>query len=81
MGPWNGKGYDYIKFENLIWAQDTIKGLLDKWGDHPALYAIEPVNEPLVTTDQWALKIFYRNVRQMMRQKAPHLKAVFHDSF
>ena len=67
MGPWNGKGYDYIKFENLIWAQDTIKGLLDKWGNHPALYAIEPVNEPLVTTDQWALKIFYRNVRQMMR--------------
>jgi len=81
MGPWNGKGYDYIDFENLLWAQDTVIGLLDKWGHHPAVYAIEPVNEPWDKSDQWALKLFYRNVRHFMREKAPHLKFVFHDSF
>ena len=81
MGPYNGKGYDYIDFNNLLWAQDTVSGLVDKWGNHPALYAIEPVNEPWDKTDQWALKLFYRNVRHIMREKAPHLKFVFHDSF
>lgn len=81
MGPWNGTGYDYIDFNNLLWAQDTVMGLVNEWGNHPALYAIEPVNEPWEKSDQWALKLFYRNVRQFMREKAPHLKFVFHDSF
>jgi len=81
MGPWNGKSYDYIDFENLLWAEDTVKGLVEEWGNHPALYAIEPVNEPWDKSDQWALKLFYRNVRFFMREKAPHLKFVFHDSF
>lgn len=81
MGPWNGKSYDYIDFEGLLWAQDTVEGLIEEWGQHPALYAIEPVNEPWDKSDQWALKLFYRNVRHIMRTKAPHLKFVFHDSF
>lgn len=51
MGPWNGKGYDYIDFEALLWAQDTVIGLVDEWGHHPAVYAIEPVNEPWEFTD------------------------------
>ena len=51
MGPWNGKSYDYIDFEGLLWAQDTIKGLLKEWGHHPAVYAIEPVNEPWDKSD------------------------------
>ena len=81
MGPWNGSGYDFIDFNNLLWAQDTVNGLVDTWGYHPAVYAIEPVNEPWEFSDQWALKLFYRNVRHFMREKAPHLKFVFHDSF
>ena len=81
MGPWNGKSYDYIDFEGLLWAEDTIRGLLKEWGHHPAVYAIQPVNEPWSKSDQWALKLFYRNVRQMIRLEAPHLKFVFHDSF
>ena len=51
MGPWNGTGYDYIDFNNLLWAQDTVMGLVNEWGNHPALYAIEPVNEPWEKTD------------------------------
>ena len=56
MGPYNGKGYDYIDFNNLLWAQDTVSGLVDKWGNHPALYAIQPVNEPWYCTDLTLLK-------------------------
>jgi len=81
MGPWNGQSYDYIDFESLLWAQDTVMGLVERWGNHPAVYAIEPVNEPWDKSDQWALKLFYRNVRHFMREKAPNLKFVFHDSF
>ena len=81
MGPWNGDSYDYIDFENLAWAVNTMDGLLDEWGHHPAVYAMEPVNEPWEHTDLWALKLFYRNVRALMRRKNPELVFVFHESF
>ena len=81
MGPWNGDSYDYIDFANLEWAVNTIDGLLEEWGEYPALYAIEPVNEPWEYTDLWALKLFYRNVRALMRRKQPRLQFVFHESF
>jgi len=51
MGPWNGNSYDFIDFNNLLWAQDTVSGIVDRWGNHPALYAIEPVNEPWPQSD------------------------------
>jgi len=51
------------------------------WGTHPAVYAIEPLNEPWWSTPKDELKNFYRSVRANMKLKAPHLKFVFHDSF
>lgn len=44
-----------------------MQGLLNKWGDHEALYAIEPVNEPWWNSDLDVLMQFYRDVRNMMR--------------
>ena len=81
MGPWNGDSYDYIDFKSLDWAVDTMDGLLDEWGHHPAVYAMEPVNEPWGKSDMWALKLFYRNVRALMRRKSPDLLFVFHHAF
>ena len=83
MGEWdNDKGqYTYMKWENLAWAHDTVSGLLDVWGDHPALYAIEPVNEPWWSSDLAVLTDFYRGVRNMMKERQPRLKFVFHDAF
>ena len=78
MNTWS---YPEINQDNLDWALDTIQGLLDTWGTHDALYAIEPVNEPWWATDLDTLKDFYRNVRNLMRDQQPHLKFVFHDSF
>jgi len=48
MGEWDAAAGHYISinYDNINWAKDTIQGLLNTWGDHPALAAIEPVNEP-----------------------------------
>ena len=81
MGPWGDNRYKYINLDNIDWAVGTIDGLLDEWGHHPAVYAIEPVNEPWWSSDLPLLKGYYRRVHAHMKAKAPQLKFVFHDSF
>ena len=83
MGEWDLERGRYvsINYENIDFAVDTIQGLLDRWGNHPALYAIEPVNEPWWSSDLNTLKYFYRRVRTMMRNFNPDLVFVFHDAF
>lgn len=54
---------------------------MDKWGQHPALYAFEPVNEPWQHSDLPTLKDFYRSARDIIRKSNPDVKFVFHDSF
>jgi len=66
MGPWNGSAYDYIQTSRMSWALDTVSGLLDRWGSHPAVYALEPVNEPWWSSDMALLKGFYRDVHAMI---------------
>ena len=53
-------------------------GLVDRWGNHPAVFAMEPVNEPSESSDMPTLRSFYRRVRDLMRTKAPHLYFVFY---
>lgn len=83
MGQWNSesKKYDNINWDNIHFAEETVFGLLDRWGNHPALFAVQPVNEPWWNSDIDTLKTFYRDVRQRMKEQTPHLKFVFHDSF
>lgn len=81
MGPWGDNEYKYINLDNIDWAVDTIDGLLDTWGHHPAVYAIEPVNEPWWSSDLALLRGYYRRVHARMQKAAPHLKFVFHDAF
>merc|ERR1712151_1028155 len=81
MGPWGDNQYKYINLDRIDWAVDTIDGLLEEWGHHPAVYAIEPVNEPWWSSDLPLLKGFYRRVHSHMKEKAPHLKFVFHNAF
>lgn len=83
MGEWDNEKGEYVSInqENIDWAKDTIQGLLDKWGDHQGVVAIEPVNEPWWSSDIPTLKQFYRDVRQMMKEQQPRLKFVFHDAF
>ena len=89
LGEWMGT-YDmdkqnciYVNYnwDNIAFAVDTIQGLLEEWGFHEALYAIEPVNEPWWCSDLGILKAFYKDVRALMRNYNPDLVFVFHDAF
>ena len=81
MGTWNGHSYDSIIQENIDWAVETVDLILEKWGNHPAVFAIEPVNEPWFHSDFRTLRNFYRTVRENMKTFNPDLLFVFHDSF
>ena len=52
-----------------------------EWGNHPAVYALEPANEPWQNSDMPTLKTFYRQVRNVIREINPKVKFVFHDAF
>jgi len=51
------------------------------WGQHPALYALETVNEPWNNSDIPTLKDYYRRARTVMKNSNPNVKFVFHDAF
>ena len=62
MGTWNndlGK-YDNINWLNIQWGIANVNNIIAEWGTHPALYAIEPLNEPWWSSDLDVLKTFYR---------------------
>lgn len=52
-----------------------------KWGTHPAVYAVQPVNEPWEHSDLEVLKQFYRTARGLIQSYNPELVFVFHDAF
>jgi glucan 1,3-beta-glucosidase len=81
LGTWENNEYTSINYDNIQWGIDVAAGLLDKWGNHPAFYAYEPVNEPWGSSPLDVLKDFYRSVRALVVEKAPHAKFVFHDAF
>ena len=81
MGHWNGTKYDWINNKNIQWGVDNVTKLMNMWGNHPAVYALEPVNEPWWNSDIPALKDFYRSVRKEIQKVNPAVKFVFHDSF
>jgi glucan 1,3-beta-glucosidase len=81
MGHWNGKIYDWINQDNIQWGIDNVTKLMNMWGHHPAVYALEPANEPWWNSDIPTLKNFYRSVRKEIQKVNPNVKFVFHDSF
>ena len=60
MGEWDGSKYTSFNYENIEWAINNVRNLMLRWGKHPAVYAIEPVNEPWYSSDSLTLKTFYR---------------------
>lgn len=86
MGPFNlGEWkYDYIYTDadkGIQWSLGIVKGMMDRWGDHPALYAFEPINEPWWGSDYDVLKEYYRGARNIIRDKNPNVTFTFHDGF
>merc|ERR1712127_64945 len=83
LGEWNLSTYSYdsINQDNIDWSVQVIQDIMDEWGQHPALYAVEPVNEPWWASDFPALKGFYRRAREVVRKSNPDTLFVFHDAF
>lgn len=62
MGPLNDDGctLEYANFDNIQHAVKNVDNILNAWGKHPAVAAIEPLNEPWWCSDIPLLKGFYR---------------------
>jgi len=76
--------YKNIYFEQdrgVNWALDVVKGLMERYGRHPALYAFEPINEPWWNSDYAVLKGYYRAARNIIRSINPDVIFTFHDGF
>ena len=83
LGHFNAQEYRYdsINQENIDWSIQVVSDMMARWGNHPAVYAFEPVNEPWWASDFPALKGFYRRARNVVREANPDLVFVFHDAF
>ena len=55
--------------------------MVEKYKDHPAVYGLEPVNEPWEFTPIDKLKRYYWNGYLIVKESAPDWKYVIHDSF
>jgi len=54
---------------------------MNRWGSHPAFYALQPVNEPSPKSDLGVLKDYYRKSRDIMLKYNSEALFVFHDAF
>jgi hypothetical protein len=86
MGPFNlgAWKYDYIYTDDdkgIQWSLDVVSKLMALYGQHPALYAFEPVNEPWWGSDYDVLKSYYRQARNIIRDVNPNVIFTFHDGF
>jgi glucan 1,3-beta-glucosidase len=83
IGEFNtyNKTYDNINNDNILFTKNVLYKIIEQYKNHPALYAIEPLNEPWIYTPINILKDFYYDVYKYMYLNAPHLKFIYHDSF
>jgi len=86
-GNWMGhydiasKNYTSWKPENVAFTKQILFQLVDTYKRHPAVWGLEPLNEPWEYTPQDKLKDFYYEVYEYMHQHAPHWKFIYHNSF
>ena len=69
---WLGPDDNNIDFQNVWRSLMVSEHLLQRWGNHSAFYAFEPVNEPVKPDAKaWLLKEFYRSARKLVQRYAP----------
>lgn len=73
--------YTSINRGNIQHALDVIQEIVDRYGGHPAVLGLEPVNEPWQYTPLDELKKFYWEGYLIVKRGAPYWKYVMHDSF
>ena len=75
------KTYKYINYNNINSTKKVLYTIIDTYKNHPALYGIEPLNEPWGYTPVEILQNFYYDIYKYMHLNAPNLKFIYHDSF
>ena len=73
--------YDSINDGNVIMTLQVITCIAKRYGAHPAVLGIEPVNEPWQFTPLDVLKRFYWNGYLSVKKYAPNWRFIMHDSF
>lgn len=83
IGDWNQTSYSYdnINQDHIDWALDNVQKLMDRWGNHTAMYALEPVNEPWWNTPRDTLMDFYRDAKKIVHDSNPDTIFVFQNAF
>ncbi|KAL7547022.1 hypothetical protein ACHAWF_010338 [Thalassiosira exigua] len=83
MGTFDPKSINYtdVNHDNIAHSLKVIEGLVERYGGHPAVLGVEPVNEPWELTPLHLLKRFYWDAYLIVKKKAPYWKFIMHDSF
>jgi glucan 1,3-beta-glucosidase len=77
----NNKSYETINYDNIKFTKETLYEIIDTYKHYPAVFGIEPMNEPWIYTPKVILKDFYYEIYKYVVQNAPHLAFIYHDSF
>ena len=83
IGPYDTDTASYPKIEtaNIEHQLRVVEKIASQYKDHPAVWGIEPLNEPWQMIPLSTLKSFYWDAYRAVRKKAPRWIFVFHDSF
>jgi aryl-phospho-beta-D-glucosidase BglC (GH1 family) len=83
IGDFDLSTYSYTTMneENIQFSLNMVEDIMKAWGNHPALYAVEPVNEPWWATPRDWLSDYYRSARDIVRSYNKDTIFVFHDAF
>lgn len=73
--------YTDINYANIDHALQVIREVVERYGGHPAVLGLTPLNEPWQYTPINTLKRFYWEGYLIVKSKAPYWKYIMHDSF
>jgi len=83
LGKFNNTTWQYesLNEDNILWALSVVEDIMKEWGNHPAFYALEPVNEPWWNSPREWLSDYYRQARDVVHSYNKDALFVFHDAF
>jgi glucan 1,3-beta-glucosidase len=73
--------YTNINYANIQHGLNVIQAIVDRYGRHPAVLGLEPLNEPWQFIPIDILKRFYWEGYKIVKKSAPYWKYIMHDSF
>jgi len=83
IGTWNSTLLEYtdINYDNIEHSLKVLESIIEMYKEHPAVAALQPVNEPWWNTPLDPLKDYYWRGYKLLQEKAPQWLYIMHDSF